>query len=154
MLFMKLKKVGHSQPHWHPPHNKKFVQHICIHPMCWEPLLNKNIVQIRAKFARSSLKIPGLWSAGPVAHLQRIARSSREVRSMFRPQCNVQRLKSAVRRVTLLACSANGAPRALGLGGRGGLEGRVSGGLHQGVPRVTLLHSVMAVQGSLISRHH
>ena len=42
----------------------------------------------------------------------------------------------------------------MGRRGVGGLEGRVSGGLHQGVPRVTLLNNVMAVQGSFIPRHH
>ena len=38
----------------------------------------------------------------------------------------------------------------MGYGGLGGLEGRVSGGLHKGVPRVRPLDSLMAVQGSLI----
>ena len=42
----------------------------------------------------------------------------------------------------------------MGCGGLVGLEGQVSGGLHQGVPRVPPLDSVMAVQGSLIPRHH
>ena len=28
MLIIKVKKVRQSQPHWHQPHNKKFVQHI------------------------------------------------------------------------------------------------------------------------------
>ena len=38
----------------------------------------------------------------------------------------------------------------MGCGGPGGLEGRVSGGLHQGVPWVPTLNGFMAVQGSLI----
>ena len=39
-------------------------------------------------------------------------------------------------------------------GGGGGLAGWVSGGLHQGVPRVPPLDIFMAVQGSLKPRHH
>ena len=42
----------------------------------------------------------------------------------------------------------------MGRGGLGGLEGRVSGGHHKGVPRVLPLDSLMAIQGSLIPRHH
>ena len=42
----------------------------------------------------------------------------------------------------------------MGCRGPGGLEGRVSGGLHQGVPRVPPLDSLMVVQGSLIPRHY
>ena len=150
MLIMKVKKVRHSQPHWHPRHNKKFVQHICTPHVLGTAIKQKyctNSREGRAKLAKNPRTVV-------VAHLQGIVRRSREVRSMFRPWCNLQGLKRAVRRVTLLACSANGAPTALGLGGRGGLEGRVSGGLHQGVPRVTLLNIVMAVQGSLIPLHH
>ena len=41
----------------------------------------------------------------------------------------------------------------MGRGGLGGLEGRVSGGLHQSVPHVLPLDSLMAVQGSLIPWH-
>ena len=113
-----------------------------------------NSREVRAKFAKNPRTVVGRAGRAFAKNCAKFARTSREVRSMFRPRCNVQGLKRAVRRVTLLACSANGAPRALGLGRRGGLEGRVSGGLHQGVPRLTLLHSVVAVQGSLIPRHH
>ena len=46
------------------------------------------------------------------------------------------------------------APDPWAAGGWGGLEAWVSGGLHQGVPRVPPLDGVMAVQGSLKPRHH
>ena len=78
MLFMKVKKVRHSSPigiH----HTTKNLYNTFVHPMSWEPLLNKNTVQIRAKFARSLQKIPGQWSSGSVARLQGTARSSQHV---------------------------------------------------------------------------
>ena len=81
MLFMKVKKVRHSQPHWHPPHNKKFVQHICIHPMCWEPLLNKNTVQIRAKFAKNPRTVVGWVGRAFAKNRAKFARSSQHVQA-------------------------------------------------------------------------
>ena len=83
MLFTKVKKVRQSQPHWHPPDNKKFVQHICIQPMCWEPLLNKNTVQIRAKFARSSREVGKQSQDSGQLGRVRICKESREVRAKF-----------------------------------------------------------------------
>ena len=77
MLIMKVKKVRQSQPHWHPPHNKKIVQHIRTPHVLGTTIKHKYCIN---KFAKN----PTTVSAGSVAHLQGMARSSREVRSMFK----------------------------------------------------------------------
>ena len=82
MLIMKVKKVRQS-PHWHPPHNKKFVQHIRTPHVLGTTIKHKYCINSRKVRAKLQ-KTPGQQSPGSFAHLQGIARSSREVRSMFR----------------------------------------------------------------------
>ena len=131
MLILKVQRVRHSQPHWHPPHNKRFVQHICRPHVLGTTIKQEyctNSRDVRAKFAKNLRTVVSSVGRVFARICAKFAPSLREVRSPFRPRCNLQGLKRAVCRVTLLACSANRAPRALGLGGREGLEGRVSGG--------------------------
>ena len=71
MLITEVKKVRHSQPHWHPPHNKKFVQHICT-----PHVLGTTIKQ---KYCTNSCEVCKKSQLGR----SRICKESREVRAKF-----------------------------------------------------------------------
>ena len=76
MLIMKVKKVRQSQPHWHTPHNKKFVQHIRTPHVLGTTIKHKYCINSRE--ARKKTR------DGSRLGRSRICKELREVRSMFR----------------------------------------------------------------------
>ena len=75
MLIMKVKKVRQSQPHWHPPHNKKFVQHICTPHVLATTIKQKYCINSREVRKNSE-------DSGPLGR-SRICKESRKVRAKF-----------------------------------------------------------------------
>ena len=88
MLIMKVKKVRQSQPHWHPPHNKKFVQHIRTPHVLGTTIKDKyciNSREVRAKFRKNPRSVVGLVGRAFARNRAKFVRRAREVRAKFAP---------------------------------------------------------------------
>ena len=86
MLIIKVKKVRQSQPHWHPPHNKKFVQHIRTPHLLGTTIKHKyciNSREVRAKFAKNPRTVVGWVGRAFARNRAKFAQSAREVRAKF-----------------------------------------------------------------------
>ena len=84
MLIKKVKKVRKSQPHWHQPHNKKFVQHICTPHVLGTTIKHKyciNLREVRTKFAKNPKTVDGWVVRAFPKNRAKFARRAREVRA-------------------------------------------------------------------------
>ena len=88
MLIMIVKKVRQSQPHWHSPHNKKFVQHNCTPHVLGTTIKQKyciNLREVRAKFAKNPRTVVGWVGRAFARNRAKFARSSQHVQDSVAP---------------------------------------------------------------------
>ena len=83
MLIMKVNKVKQSQPHWHPPHNKKIIRtpHVLGTTIKHKYCIHSH--EVRAKFAKNPRTVVGWVGRAFAKNHAKFARSAREVRAKF-----------------------------------------------------------------------
>ena len=87
MLITKVKKVTQSQPRWHPPHNKKIVQHIRTPHVLVTIIKHKyciNSREVRAKFAKNPRTVVGWVVRAFARNRAKFEQSAQNFRGMFR----------------------------------------------------------------------
>ena len=92
MLIMKVKKVRQSQPHWHPPHNKKFVQHIRTPHVLGTTMKHKYCINSR-EVRKQPRTVVGWVVRAFARNRAKFVRNSQHVQDSGWPRCNLQWLK-------------------------------------------------------------